>query len=1136
MTLTAALRRFAESPGFRAVSDALPSTPDLVVRDAAGSSPAFVVSALASDPAEPPLVCLFPDEEAARYFLGDLEHLLPPSVVSLHLPPSGVKPYDPEQLPDARALVQRAETLAALIETNWRVFVASAEAIGERVAAQTAMGDAVTIVQQGELLDLNAFVAKLESQGFRRTEFVTEPGELAVRGGLVDVFPYLGDFPIRIELFGDEVDSIREFDPSTQRSVARLTVARILPNLDLHEAGRAAEAESVFEFLPDDALVVAFDLPRILAHAGETHAAARKAFAAHPSTDQPPPDALYLSRADLDAVLDRHRKLRFGTFGTSTGEGVSLGAVPQPPVNGRMELLRRTLGDHARVGIATTILVDAAGQRARLAELLAKALDAGIVDLQNASLHEGFAVPNAATGPDGKPTGFALYTDHGLFNRYHRPASHRSRRKTGGLSLRDLQSLRPGDFVVHVDHGIGKFAGMETIEVRGKHQEAVRLLFHGGDTLYVNVNALYKLHKFTGTEGHQPQLTKLGTGAWEKAKARTKKRVKDIARDLIALYARRIASPGLAFSPDTTWQRELEASFEFEDTPDQAAAADAVKEDMEKPVPMDRLVCGDVGFGKTEVAVRAAFKAVQEGKQVAVLVPTTVLARQHYETFKRRLADYPVKIAQLSRFVDAATSKDVIQQLKNGQIDLVIGTQRVASKQVGFKDLGLLIVDEEQRFGVGAKERLRQMRASVDTLTLTATPIPRTLQFSLLGARDLSIIQTPPPNRQPIVTEIHTFDQNLIRDAILHETSRGGQVFFIHNRVQSIDEMAETIRALVPGLRVRTANGQMPAAELEDVMMAFTDGTFDVLVSTNIVESGLDVSNANTMIVHHAERFGLSELHQLRGRVGRSDRKAYCYLLVPSIHAMTKEARQRLQALEEFSELGSGFNIAMRDLDIRGAGSLLGAEQSGFVEEIGYETYHRILEDAVQELRAEEFKDLFHDAPPPRATETVLDIEEDALIPASYVANNVERLNLYRRVAEATGRDDLDALRLEFVDRFGPLPSEVAHLLDGAELRLMAQKLRLAKVQFKNERLWLDTPNPDADPFFYDRLFQPLLAKMEASGRRYALKDVPPKKLRLIVQNTPTLEAARDALAAILPDEAFEAALPDRAAAAFLRG
>jgi transcription-repair coupling factor (superfamily II helicase) len=1050
-------------------------------------------------------MCLLPDEDAARYLLGDLEVLLPGFARTLHLPPSGQKPYDHEQVADARTLIARAETLQALHEGDWRVFVASADAVAERVAAQTALDESATVVQR-DRLDLGAFLGRLDAQGFRRVEFVEEPGDLAVRGGLIDVFPYAGDYPVRIELFGDEVDALREFDPATQRSVARLEKTRLLPNLDVH--ARQGPSESVFDYLPSDALVAVFDTARVAARLDECLTAARAAYAQRPTAapEEAGPEALYVTPAEAEAALTARTQIRFESLGG--GADIELGAVPQPSVNGKMEVLRRLLREHHAQGLATTILCDTPGQRARLGELLDTEVEAGMVSLQGATLHEGFALPDA---------GFALYTDHGIFNRYHRPATHRSRRKTGGLSLRDLQNLQPGDFVVHVDHGIGKFAGMETVVVREKHQEAVRLLFHGGDVLYVNVNALYKLSRFTGQEGHQPQLTKLGSGAWERAKAKTKKRVKDIARDLIALYAARHASKGHAFPADTTWQRELEASFEFEDTPDQASAAEAVKSDMEQGVPMDRLVCGDVGFGKTEVAVRAAFKAVQDGKQVAILVPTTILAAQHHETFTRRLEGYPVRIEQLSRFRSPQQQKETLARLEKGEVDIVIGTQRLAGKTIKFKNLGLLVIDEEQRFGVSVKERLRQMRASVDTLTLTATPIPRTLQFSLLGARDLSIIQTPPPNRQPIVTEIHTFDRNLIRDAILHETGRGGQVFFVHNRVQTIEEMAAQVQEIVPGIRVRVAHGQMKADDLEDVMMDFIQKRFDVLVSTNIVESGLDVSNANTMIVNRADRFGLAELHQLRGRVGRSDRRAYCYLLVPSIAGLTREARQRLQALEEFSELGSGFNLAMRDLDIRGAGNLLGAEQSGFVAELGYETYHRILEEAVQELRHDEFQHLFHDAPPPRAAETALDVEEDALIPPEYVGNNVERLNLYRRIAEADGADALNVLREELRDRFGPVPAPVEHLLLGAEMRLLAQRLRLARVQFKNERLWLDTPEPEADAYFYDTLFQPFLARLEGIGRRYVLKETG-RKLRVIVQDVRTLDLARDVLARLLPD------------------
>ncbi len=1115
MTLKDALRRFALSPGVAALRDALATAhadAPVQVRDAAGSSPAFLLAALAAAPGARPLVVLMPDEDAARYLLGDLEHL---DIAASHLPPTGQKPYDTDAVADPRPLIARAEVLQALAAGTAPLLIASADAVAERVAAQAALDSEATIVNVGERLDVAAFLARLDSQGFARTEFVEEPGELAVRGGLIDVYPFVGEYPVRIELFGDDVDSIREFDPATQRSVARLETARLLPNLDLRER-TAAPSESVFDYLDPDAHVVVFDESRFLARIGEIGEAARVAFAARPDSapEATPPETLFLTEDDATAAIAHHVRVRIGTFGVaSKGEAVSLGATPQPPVGGKMEVLRGLLRDFQTQELSVSLFADTASQRARLGELLEKEIDEGMVSLHAQTLHEGFVLPAA---------GIALLTDHQIFSRYHRPSAHKSRRRVGGLSLRDLQNLRPGDFVVHLDHGIGKFAGMETIEVRGRTQEAVRLLFFGGDTLYVNVNALYKLARFTGQEGHQPQLTKLGSGQWEKTKARTKKRVKDIARDLIALYARRMAAPGHRFPKDTLWQRELEASFEYEDTPDQGAAAEAVKADMEKAVPMDRLVCGDVGFGKTEVAVRAAFKAVQDGKQVAVLVPTTILAAQHDETFRKRLEGYPVRIEQLSRFRTAAEQKETLAKLEAGEVDILIGTQRIAGKKIPFKNLGLLILDEEQKFGVAVKERLRELRANVDTLTLTATPIPRTLQFSLLGARDLSVIQTPPPNRQPIVTEIHSFSQELIRDAILHETTRGGQVFFVHNRVASIEEMAATIQAIVPGVRVRTAHGQMPPDALEDVMMAFIGGQFDVLVSTNIVESGIDVSNANTIIVNHAERFGLAEMHQLRGRVGRSDRKAFAYLLVPSIHAMTREARHRLQALEEFSDLGSGFNIAMRDLDIRGAGNLLGAEQSGFVGDIGYETYHRILEEAVQELRHDEFHGLFHEAPPPRASETVLDIDADALIPPDYVSNSVERLNLYRRIADADGREGLDGIRAELEDRFGATPYQVDDLLVGAELRLHAQRLRLARVQFKNERLWIDTPGPDDDAYFYETVFQPLLARLDALGHRYVLKDIAGKRLRVIVQNVPELALARDLVARLTQSVAAE--------------
>jgi transcription-repair coupling factor (superfamily II helicase) len=672
------------------------------------------------------------------------------------------------------------------------------------------------------------------------------------------------------------------------------------------------------------------------------------------------------------------------------------------------------------------------------------------------------------------------------------------------MTIRELSGLSPGDFVVHVDYGIGRFAGLSTIIVRGKQQEAVRLHYRDDDVLYVNIAALYKLHKYSSKEGHRPHLTKLGSGQWERTKARTKKRVKDIARDLIRLYARRKASEGHGFARDTIWQRELEASFQYEDTPDQATAWADVRSDMEQDSPMDRLVCGDVGFGKTEIAVRAAFKAVQDGKQVAVLVPTTILADQHHETFSKRLSKYPVRITSLSRFRSKPEQKEIIQNLRSGMADVVIGTHRIVSKDISFKDLGLVIVDEEQRFGVAAKEKLRQIRAEVDTLTLTATPIPRTLQFSLLGARDLSIIATPPANRQPIVTEIHTFDKNLIREAILYERTRGGQVFFIHNRVQSIEEVSATLRALLPEVRIQVAHGQMKGSDLERTMTAFKRVDFDVLVCTNIIENGLDIANANTIIVNNADRFGLSELHQLRGRVGRSDRRAFCYLLVRSVHSLTREARQRLQAVEEFTELGSGFNLAMRDLDIRGAGNLLGAEQSGFIDDVGFETYHRILDEAVQELRSDEFSSLFHEKPVPPASETTVDVETDALIPADYVENALARLNAYRHLSEARSEQQVQDVLDELLDRFGPVPEEVASLATAARMKLYGEALRLPRITLKNARLFLTLPSAEADPFFYDFVFQPLLKRLGELSNRYVLKEGR-RSLRAIVQDVPNL-------------------------------
>ena len=1105
--------RAATAPFFvqlRQATTALRPGERLRLKGTVGSLPAFALADLADRAT--PLCALLPEPESAAYLQSDLEQLLGESTDVLLFPPTGQKPYDRDALAESAALIQRADVLQRLQEGFSGIVATSVDAITELVAPPQTVAEETLTVKVGDERPPEKLMARFVDQGFEAVEFVSLPGEIALRGGILDVYPFAGDYPVRIEFFGDEIDSIREFDPQTQRSVSRLTQARIVPNLDA-PAYDAVEHVALLDYFPPATVFALFDEARLDERATEIQATAAEVYAALEDTDAPPPDRLYLTGAPLKKKLAERPRLLFGTFAEAADRVLTLEARPQPDFNSDIRRLREHLKESTRRGVETHILCDSQSQRSRLRELLGDEDHEPDATLTVESLHEGFELPEEK---------LAVYTDHQIFNRYHRPTARKRRRVKGGLSLRDIQGLTPGDFVVHVDYGIGKFAGLHKITVREKQQEAVKIKFHGGDDLFVNVGALGKLHKYSGKEGHQPKLTKLGSGQWERAKGRTKKRVKDIARDLVTIYAKRKASAGFGFSPDTTWQRELEASFQYEDTPDQALSAAAVKEDMESPTPMDRLVCGDVGFGKTEIAVRAAFKAVQDGKQVAVLVPTSILALQHYETFSERLKRYPVQIAQLSRFASTAETKETLAKMKNGELDIVIGTQRLAGKKVEFQRLGLLIIDEEQRFGVTVKERLRKMRAEVDTLTLTATPIPRTLQFSLLGVRDLSIINTPPPNRQPVQTEIHTFDTDLIRDAILYEVNRGGQVFFVHNRVQTIEEFAMTIRALVPDVRVKVGHGQMKAQDLEDVMHDFIEGKFDVLVSTNIVESGIDVSNANTIIIDRADRFGLADLHQLRGRVGRSDRKAFCYLLVPSVHTLTREARMRLQAVEEFSDLGSGFNIAMRDMDIRGAGAMLGAEQSGFIEDLGYETYHRILEEAVQELRTEEFSDVFAPAAPP-PSDTSVDVQEDALIPSSYVSNSTERMNLYRRLADLSAPDELDAFRTELFDRFGPLPSEVDALLTAAEMKATAQALRLPRIQFRNQRLFLEVPAQDADPYFYEAHFHPLLETLGGLDRRYVMKETKGGKLRAIIQDVPDLATAKRLLERLRPLDAVAA-------------
>ena len=1043
------------------------------------------------------MVCILPDPEDARLLHGDLVELNLPSLL---YPPFGSSPYDTEQVEDTTPMVRRHDILQQLDTHAQTLIVSSLKAVLERMPApEKTLAESITVRVQ-ERIRPDYLIDLLKEKGFTRVPFVHEAGELAWRGGIVDVFPFSGGLPLRLEFFGNELESIREFDAVSQLSVSRLESARLVPQ-PTHVAEKIPWV-SLLEVAPKDSLLVLFEESRLTESANALWTEIQEEYTARVQSgiECPDPDSRYLSPEQLPPIWSSKDRAHFHGTHTRSATLIEVGGAPQPPFGGQMDQVRTDLTQRSRNH--TYIICDSSGQQRRVESLLEDLEGSGRLTFLVASLSRGFTLPDM---------GLAIYTDHEIFGRYFRPRAKKTSR-TGGIRLQELHNLKPGDFVVHKEYGIGKFAGFKTIKVKGRPHESVRLIYANDDVLFVNVNALYKLSKYAGKDGQVPSLTRLGTGQWERAKSRAKKRIKDVARNLIRLYAQRKSSDGYAFGADSIWQKELEASFPWQDTPDQYEASEAVKRDMETPTPMDRLVCGDVGFGKTEVAVRATFKAVQDGKQVAILVPTTVLAQQHYLTFRKRLEQFPVRVEVLSRRVSGAKARELLSDVKLGKVDVLVGTHRLVSKDVSFHDLGLLIVDEEQRFGVRIKEKLRELRVNVDTLTLTATPIPRTLQFSLIGARDLSIIGTAPPNRQPIQTQIHSSDWTLIRDAILHEVNRGGQVFFIHNRIASIDNLLTRLQELLPGIRFRIGHGRMTPAELERVMTDFVDQKFDVLLCTSIVENGLDIANANTIIIDRAHLFGLAEIHQLRGRVGRSDRKAFCYLLVPSIHALSRNARQRLQAIEQFNDLGSGFHIAMRDLDIRGAGNILGGEQSGFIADLGLSTYYQMLDEAVRELRNEDFSEIFKDVELPQIEDTTVDLETNASIPKPYVSSDLERLSLYRRIGEAKDPSMLDDLETEIHDRFGPLPESTCQLFLGARMRLIGQSLHLPRITFRNQRLFLRLPDEDVDQRFYSELFDPFLSALDNLPHSYVLKESKAGKMRAIVQGIPTVGVAHSVL------------------------
>ncbi len=991
---------------------------------------------------------------------------------------------------DVTGDVADIQALRALSVDHAPVAVTHPRALLLRLPAPASVVQQSFSLQLGAQESLAQVRARLEENGFQQKDFVESYGDYAVRGGIMDIFPFVGENPVRVEFFGDTIESIREFDSLSQRSIKELSIAVIVHDLlaaaplagsggHPEGTGHATPAgqASLLDYLQPDALVL-LDEPGLV----------------RAELDAPTSETAerHLGREQVEELLALFTRIQFHSLAPPAAGFIPFGAAHQPAFNGSIATLRRDLARLQHRGIAVTITCDTQSELTRIKELLATPapggagendgepgadVDLGAVRFSLDALHAGFLFPEAT---------LAVYTEHQIFNRLKRRGRKRVARFKG-VSEKELLQLRKGDYVVHQDYGIGRFGGLKKIKVRNAEQEVVSILYEEHDTLYVNLNYINKLQKYSSKEGHVPKLTRLGSAEWDRLKSRIKKRVKDIARELILLYARRKHLAGFAFNKDTPWQKELEASFMYEDTFDQAKTTQEVKQDMEAPHPMDRLVCGDVGFGKTEVAVRAAFKAVMDGKQAAVLVPTTILAMQHYNTFVDRTVRYGVNVQVISRFKQKKEQTAILERLRVGGLDIIIGTHRLLSKDVGFKDLGLLIIDEEHRFGVSAKEKLRQMRAEVDTLSLTATPIPRTLHFSLMGARDLSLIATPPKNRLPIITEITQWNDDLIREAVLREVRHGGQVYFVHDRVQNIEEIAQRLREILPGVRLRHAHGQMHAHELENVMMAFLEKQFDLLVATKIIESGLDIPNVNTIIINRADRFGMAELYQLRGRVGRSNVQAYAYLLTPPVSVMPRATLLRLQAVEEFTELGSGFNLAMRDLEIRGAGNLLGSEQSGFIETMGFETYTRILEEAVQELKEQEFQDLFANErrQPRRESEVVVDADFDAFIPAAYVHNDTERLAIYRRLYALQTEEQLHEVAEELKDRFGKHPAEVKNLSAVVSIRLVAAKLGFKKVTVSPREIEADFP-PQSDTRFYEgEPFQSLMtviSRMKGKG------------------------------------------------------
>lgn len=1080
----------------------------ILLKGLAGSSAPMLTSALLEDDKNVHFF-IFEDKDSSAYFFNDVKHMLNDEDNILFFPSSYKRSVQYQQ-PDNGNIILRTRVLNKLnqrtdSENKRLIIFTHPEALAEKVASKEKLSENTLQLHVGEKINMEFIHEMLDEYGFELVDFVHEPGQFALRGGIVDIFSFTAEFPYRIDFFGDEVESIRAFEVDTQLSKIQFQKISILPNLETSQygGGRVSLIESTLTLSRiwcSSISVISDTISKIYSNTKLSGGENEKR------------TMLWLGSEFLTEI-SKHPIIEFGNQSYFPQSNIySFNAKSQPAFRKNFNLLGDNLKMHLAQDYSTIICSDNEKQIERLHDIF-KETHLGInFEAGDRTVHAGFIDEDLK---------LCCYTDHQIFDRYHKYQIHAYQSSKAALSIKELKDLKPGDYVVHTDHGIGRFGGLERIEQNGKVQEAIKLVYRDNDVIFVSIHSLHRISKYKGKDDSAPKINKIGSGAWQKLKSNTKRKVKDIAKELIALYAKRKSQIGYSFTPDTYIQEELEASFIYEDTPDQVKATKAFKEDMEKLIPMDRLICGDVGFGKTEIAIRAAFKAVSDNKQVAILVPTTILALQHFRTFSERLKDFPCTIDYVCRLKKPSAIKKTLESAEQGNINILIGTHRIIGKDVKFKDLGLLIIDEEQKFGVAAKEKLKSMKINVDTLTLTATPIPRTLQFSLMGARDLSIINTPPPNRHPIITELHSFNDEIIAEGINYEVSRGGQVFFIHNRVQNILEVEAQIQRICPTIKTLVGHGQMDGSSLEKVMIDFMSGDYDVLIATTIIESGVDIPNANTIFINNAQNFGLSDLHQLRGRVGRSSRKAFCYLLAPPVTMLTSEARRRLKAIEEYSDLGSGFHIALQDLDIRGAGNMLGGEQSGFIADIGYETYNRILDEAMQELKENEFKYLYADEKKEQGEEKITYVSDCAVetdleiyIPESYIENISERIRLYREMDNYTKKEELETFALNLEDRFGPLPPAVEDLILVIQMRWLAMELGFEKFILKNKKLIFYFVSNQQSDYYQSPQFSQILGFVQQNPKRFRMKEGQ-NKLSLTIDNIPDIHHANALLQSI---------------------